>query len=428
VAYPNLDVGEEENAFFSIGEELSLINEILPYDLYINSSTLDNRQHFVRVFKCGEFLDEVTLKLFNQKYQRLYVREEQREAYLKAIIEKSNAEIKDKTELLKEATLIHLNKLFFPEKEFSTELLKTTIEGCAKSVELMVTLFEKFSLDKLHSLIGQMSFHDFYTFDHSINVSMYCIVFYREIFPESEQAQLLCAGMSGLLHDLGKIKIPSSVINQPGPLNTTQKFIMEKHPSIGKELLLESWPLGGLFDHTIIAKVIYEHHENVNGTGYPDGVTGDKTHILSKICAICDFFDAITTQRSYHKAITSIEALKIMKTSVDRKIDGKLFAKFESLILKEDSQLLNFPSSTNNLKPEQKILIVPDDFDPCRPHNLLPFPLDKMKKNETSPNAEEQSKEQSKEQQKEKSSQKLPSLKKSKNKMGRVIMEDKNKK
>ena len=116
-----------------------------------------------------------------------------------------------------------------------------------------------------------------------------------------------------------------------------------------------------------VKRVVLEHHENFNGTGYPKGLEGNQIHVLARITAISDFFDALTTKRSYHEVVTIDEAIRIMSRSVGKKLDGKLFDIFVDKVSK-------------GAIVERATVELPDSFDPCQPQNVLPFEKVKAQK------------------------------------------------
>jgi HD-GYP domain-containing protein (c-di-GMP phosphodiesterase class II) len=162
-----------------------------------------------------------------------------------------------KTNVIKDAAIEYLNNIFGKDKEFSTELLAKNIEGCRDVVESMVDALDQHNIDSLRNLIGNLSFHDFYTYDHSINVSMYCISIYRAINPKATRRELMHAGLGGLLHDLGKIKIPTHILNNPGGLSDEDYQIIKQHPDFGLDLLLNGHcEVSGDIDLKIIARFV----------------------------------------------------------------------------------------------------------------------------------------------------------------------------
>lgn len=354
----------EKDSFFSVAFDLVVTDCNLPYDLYINSSVVIAKERFVRVFPRDGRLTSEDIKSFKKKYHQLYVLESQRDDYLRSLIHLGDVTDIKKAEIIKDSAIIYLNKVFDKEKEFTTEVLGEAIQGCRESVESMVDVIQDYEISQVRDLIGNLSFHDFYTYDHSINVSMYNIAIMKALNPNATREDLVVAGLGGLLHDLGKIKIPTTIINNPGQLSDADFAVIKKHPGYGDELLGQTIEHEHCncadVDFNIIRRVILEHHENWNGTGYPSKIKGADIHVFARITAISDFFDAITTKRSYHEVLSTEDALSVMEKSVGKKLDPKLFKVFA-----ENVNKLGLKGKANKELPE--------DFDPCQPQNTLPF-------------------------------------------------------
>lgn len=350
----------ELDRFFSVSDQMIVINSPLPYDLYINSSGVQGRERFVRIFPQNEGLTESQLKEFRSKYFQLYVHEDQRALFLSAMAKLKGLSETEKTKIIKNVALEYLDNLFDPTHVVTTEMLENTVESCKEVISSMVDVLETSGIDEIKDMIGELSFHDFYTYDHSINVSMYCISFLKFIAPQSTRDELILIGLGGLLHDLGKIGIPTEILNKATKLTDEEFEKIKKHPHLGHTLLLEKNILCSGVDTAMLARIINEHHENYNGTGYPSGLKEDEIHIYARITAICDFFDAITTKRSYHEAISMQEAINVMTGTQGKKIDPELFKKFTQ--------------SVKILPQKEKMMQTLDEsFDPCQPHNELEF-------------------------------------------------------
>lgn len=355
-------------SFFSIAFELITLERPMLYDLYINSSLRKSKDKFVKIFPTGDTLGSHDLKKFKQKYHQLYVLESQREAYLKSLLNCDHVDDIKKTEVIKDSAIVYLDRIFDQSKEFTTELLSETISGCRESVKSMVDVIKNYDISKLQSLIGDLSYHDFYTYDHSINVAMYSIAIFKELKKKHTHNEMVMVGLAGLLHDLGKIKIPTSIINNPGNLSDEDFAEIKKHPHYGIELLQSTDHKDfSDIDFKVIQRVVHEHHENYNGTGYPNGLKEDQIHLYARIVAIADFFDALTTKRSYHEVLSTADALELMSRSCGKKIDPAIFKVFVEGV--EDFVI------TGKTRVE-----LPDSFDPCQPQNVLPFQQAQAKK------------------------------------------------
>ncbi len=349
------------NNFFSISFDLIVIDRAVPYDLYVNSSSSENRERYVRIYPKNDSLTAEELKVFKKKYFQLYVHESQRADYLKSLINCSHATDVVKTDVIKNSAIHYLDKLFDEDKEFTTDILSETITECKTAVESMVDVIKDYDVTQVQNLIASLSFHDFYTYDHSINVSMYCISLFRAVKPNATKEEIVMAGLGGLLHDIGKVKITTNIINKPEKLSDEEFEVIKQHPEYGFQLLSENpCPDCQGVDFNIIKRIVYEHHENFNGTGYPRKIAGPDIHLFARITAIADFFDAITTKRSYHEVLNVEDAIQVMSKASGKKIDPHLFEIFTKSI----KQLILQGKTTQEL---------PEDFDPCQPQNVLPF-------------------------------------------------------
>ncbi len=119
-----------------------------------------------------------------------------------------------------------------------------------------------------------------------------------------------------LLHDVGKVRVPKSIINKPGPLTVEERAIMEQHTIEGERLLLR---VGGLLGE--IGRVVRSCHERYDGKGYPDGLSGDRIPLLARVVACCDAFNAMTSDRSYRKAMPLSEAVAELRRGSGSQFD-----------------------------------------------------------------------------------------------------------
>lgn len=351
-----------QRSVFSVRFDLILRDQVLPYDLFVNASSIENKQKFVRIFPMGQELTSGDLDEYKVKYKQLYVAEDQRDLYMKSLVKSEAVSDVEAASFIKDSAIQYLHHVFDPEKEFSTELLYETIKGCKDAVENMIDVLDDYDIDALRALIGDLSSHDFYTYDHSINVAMYCITILRALKPDATRTELTHAGLGGLLHDLGKIKIPTNILNKPDGLSDEEYQMIKTHPDLGINLILENEGLMEFEDLDLktIARVIHEHHENWDGTGYPAKIKEKEIHLLARVCAIADFFDAITTKRSYNEVVTISQGIDIMQKTSGIKLDPKLFKLFAAHV--------------GSLNPKNvKQLRMADTFDPSIPYSILPL-------------------------------------------------------
>jgi len=145
---------------------------------------------------------------------------------------------------------------------------------------------------------------DDYTFAHSVNVSVLALM--TGITLGFSRDRLSHLGVGGMLHDLGKVKVPDVILNKPGPLTRDEFAVMKQHTRLGYEMIRAFDSLG-----EATALIAYQHHEHFNGTGYPLGISGDEFNLNAQIVAIADKFDALTAERIYRPPYPPREAYEM---------------------------------------------------------------------------------------------------------------------
>ena len=174
--------------------------------------------------------------------------------------------------------------------------------------------------------IGALKISDEYTFKHSVDVAtMAMIVAKQHGFGKNQVYEI---GVAGLLHDLGKSKIPNEVLNKPARLTEEEFEIMKQHSVYGYNILKEKESVS-----VQVRLGVLQHHEKVNGTGYPMGVTADRMHPYAKILSVVDIYDALVTARPYKKAFSQRNAVELIM-SMTSELDLDVMKSFlESMIL-----------------------------------------------------------------------------------------------
>ena len=150
--------------------------------------------------------------------------------------------------------------------------------------------------------------HDTYTFAHSVNVAILAAML--GLLLHYTRADLGLLTLGALLHDLGKIRVPSDILNKQTRLDRDEFAVIEAHPLDGARRIKEMANL--LPQPAVLAQIAAQHHEHVDGRGYPNHLTGDKIHRFAKIVAIADVYDALTSERPYKKAYTPSVTYNIM--------------------------------------------------------------------------------------------------------------------
>lgn len=186
----------------------------------------------------------------------------------------------------------------------------------------------KIEIDKamLTSLLNMGSIieaRDVYTAGHTWRVAQYAERTGQKAGLGDEELFRLALG--GLLHDIGKVGIPDSVLLKPGPLTEDEYAVIKTHPLIGRDILREH-PLGEL-----VLDVVEHHHEWLDGHGYPEGISQTEVSPRSRIMAIADVFDAMTSTRPYRKGLPVDKAISTIQDEAGKQFDSSLVAIFVSL-------------------------------------------------------------------------------------------------
>jgi putative nucleotidyltransferase with HDIG domain len=187
-------------------------------------------------------------------------------------------------------------------KHFSVEFIESTAEEMVESILR--------NPDALVSL-SQIKGYDEYTYVHSINVGILITSLAHSMGYSEELLVQCCTG--GILHDIGKMRIPEPILNKQGKFTDSEFEVMKKHPEHGVEILKNSH---GISDFS--KSIVIEHHERYNGNGYPKGLKGKEINEIGLIAAVADVYDALTTDRVYRAAWTPQKALAMIFQGCDK--------------------------------------------------------------------------------------------------------------
>ncbi|KWT79589.1 HD-GYP domain-containing protein [Candidatus Magnetominusculus xianensis] len=205
----------------------------------------------------------------------------------------------------------------------TAENIKVSKEGITRLVDMILREPET------SGYLLNLTSHDFYTYTHSVNVGILSIMVSKEIFRNSDAHDMHELGAGFFLHDMGKTKVSTDIINKPGRLNDDEMFKMRTHPYQGYKILDKA---NQLSEECRI--IVMQHHEREDGTGYPRRLKKDEIHPYGKIGCISDIYDALTAERSYKQALTPFEALRLMKEQMLEHFQEDIFKSFVLLFSK----------------------------------------------------------------------------------------------
>jgi putative nucleotidyltransferase with HDIG domain len=196
------------------------------------------------------------------------------------------------------------------------------------------------------ALVATLDARDRYTAGHSAAVAIYSRDIARRLGLD-EECQQRCY-VTGLVHDIGKIGLPAGLLEKPGALTLDERRQMQEHSAIGERILakVDTYPE--------VAQIVRHHHERVDGTGYPDGLKGEEIPLLSRIIAVADAYNAMTSDRPYRDAMPSRVARLRLAQAVESQFDTTVVAAFEAILAgaderyrmgqREDFQIMDAPA------------------------------------------------------------------------------------
>lgn len=236
-----------------------------------------------------------------------------------------------------------------PPKQVSlAEEVKQAARTCAKASKAVKSMFEEVRMGKAVSAeaandlveeisssvlrnpgalisLARLKTADDYTYMHSVAVCALMVALARQLNIEGDELREV--GMAGLLHDLGKAMMPMEVLNKPGKLTDEEFTIIKSHPVEGHRILVE-----GKASKEIPLDVCLHHHEKVDGSGYPHRLKGEEISLFARMGAVCDVYDAITSNRPYKQGWDPAESIKKMTEWSGAHFEPKVFQAFVKCI------------------------------------------------------------------------------------------------
>jgi putative nucleotidyltransferase with HDIG domain len=222
--------------------------------------------------------------------------------------------------------------------------LRTAVKLCGQARECITTVFEEARMGRLTDSsvarglvedvcdsvlrnpgalisLARLKTADTYTYMHSVAVCALMVSLSSQLGMDEQHTR--DAGLAGLLHDIGKAKVPLSILNKPGKLTDQEFAIVRSHSEHGHAMLLECGDVGDA-----VLDACLHHHEKMDGSGYPERLQGEGISRIARMAAICDVYDAVTSDRPYKKAWDPSEAVRRMAEWAGGHFDKSLFQAF----------------------------------------------------------------------------------------------------
>lgn len=235
-----------------------------------------------------------------------------------------------------------ISKDLMPKKTFNPDLLRNESRALiskqlirfSRIGSINIYKFEKLIFDIMNEImdsinvienIQYMKDYDNYTYEHSLNVTIIAIMISKEI--ELCRNDIYEIAMGCILHDLGKMQVSTAILNKPLTLTTEEFDTIKKHPIDGYNLVKNNKKLT-----ETIKEIILTHHEKLDGSGYPFGISENEISTGSRICAIADVFDAMCSERPYKAALSYAESIRNIRVTMSKQLDMGIFKVLESIL------------------------------------------------------------------------------------------------
>lgn len=320
------------NHFSTIQLDMLRKGEPIPFDIYVK-----RYNDFVIIIEAGTFLDEVLYEKLSQHLQIYISRNDSKK------LEEYSIDLSD--ENAHKGNIVNPKTTTQEKLTASADLEKQLVAMYASVSDLMRSIFEsrdeKLPLDAISNCVYKIvsifesgenilplalkTFPNVYsTHHHSIDVAYLAAIIGKMIRMNNQELFNLI--FAALLHDVGKLRIDDTILEKTSFLEDDEFESVKLHAESGYEILKQN----GIDNQTVLKGVRY-HHERLDGSGYPDGLKGKVIPKSARIIAVCDVFDALTTNRTFRANYTSFEALLLMKREMNTQLDEKFVDMFIQL-------------------------------------------------------------------------------------------------
>lgn len=311
--------------FVAISASMIVPSRLCGISLYVCDQ--DNQQF--RLFRAPNvpITPEWVERLEQSAHRKLYVSAHEHQEFQRYLQENIKEMVKDESvPVVQRFALLNEVVRDVLRKVLNTADLDTSI---AKTEELGHQVVELVCRSNvISSELCKMMYHDYQTFTHVANVSYYSVMLAQECGIIA-QDELCKVAIGAMLHDLGKSEIPDVILTKPGKLTDHEYQIVQTHPTIG---LLR---LGKRTDLSFAQlMMVYQHHEHLDGTGYPVRVGGSEIHPWARICTVADVFEALTSNRPYRAGMSMDVAFRIMDRQAGTFIDAEVYQRWKTLMQK----------------------------------------------------------------------------------------------
>ncbi len=308
----------DSSIFFKVRINTLIPGKPVTFDLYVRVG-----QQNIMYLRNGDYLtkEKVSHLSLKDSGSHFYVRQSDRKSYRDYLHEQL---ISDQFTAFQKAQILRESSLTIMEELFENPDVSVALENSRPLVKEFVELMDSEPTAMAHLI--SLSGHDFYTYNHSLDVAIYSLGLADTLgFNKKELEEM---GLGALFHDIGKRQVSLDILTKKGPLTDEEWAQMQRHPQCGLIILNDQ----NVSD--AVKAACFEHHESFAGNGYPQQLSAAEIHPFGRIVAITDTYDAMTTQRSYNVPLNPVDAVTMMKEKLAGRYDPEMLKAMYSVLFK----------------------------------------------------------------------------------------------
>jgi HD-GYP domain-containing protein (c-di-GMP phosphodiesterase class II) len=309
----------QQEAYFRIRLSTIRPSKATPFDIFVQING-----QMVHYLRAGDKLSELKIETLHNRDtgSSFFVLMGQKELYRDWVKEEMNS---DELNPFEKSKMLRESSVALMEDLFENPDVNTALDESRPIIKSFIDFME--SAPEAMGYMISLSGHDFYTYNHSLDVSIYSLGLGQAL--SFNAADLEELGVGSLFHDIGKRNVALEILCKKGGLDDNEWEQMKRHPQYGLMILNQNPNISDA-----IKAACFEHHESFAGGGYPQSISGQEIHPFARIVAITDTYDAMTTQRSYNVPLKPFDAVSMMKEKLAGRYDPDFLKAMYSVLFK----------------------------------------------------------------------------------------------
>ncbi|WP_413557442.1 HD-GYP domain-containing protein [Bdellovibrio sp. HCB209] len=308
-----------DTSYFRIRLATLRPDKVTSFDIFVQ---VDGK--YILYLRAGDKLSDGKISKLHARDtgDSFFVRMDDKQTYRDWVKEEMNS---DKLDSFEKAKILRESSVALMEDLFENPDVNKALDESRPIITDFIDLME--NAPEAMGFMISLSGHDFYTYNHSLDVSIYSLGLGKALGYNPKELEEL--GVGALFHDIGKRNVSLDILCKKGGLTDAEWEQMKMHPQYGL-VILNNHP--NISD--AIKAACFEHHESWSGNGYPQQLMGDEIHPFARVVAITDTYDAMTTQRSYNVPLAPIDAVTMMKEKLAGRYDPDMLKALYSILFK----------------------------------------------------------------------------------------------